>query len=140
MSVNLREAQVVFILGRTLPSDSSVITLQPAKADLLFMSVGGPCAGKGFLCSKTVEELNDIAHISMGDILRAERNKAGSPYAEEIERQMREGGLVSSELSLELLQTHIAMAMERGRRKFILDGFPRKLDQFTLFTKKVCLS
>lgn len=104
------------------------------------MNLGGPCAGKGFLCSKAVEALSDIDHISMGDILRAERNKAGSPYAEEIEHQMREGGLVSSELSLELLQFHIALAMEGGRRKFLLDGFPRKLDQVTLFKKKVCRS
>lgn len=53
---------------------------------------------------------------------------------------MREGGLVSSKLSVELLQSHISKAMEGGRRKFILDGFPRKLDQVTLFETKVCRS
>lgn len=73
----------------------------------------------------------------MGDILRAERNKPGSLWAEEIEYHMREGGLVPSELSMKLLQSHISTAMEGGRKKFILDGFPRKIEQAILFEKKV---
>lgn len=76
----------------------------------------------------------------MGDILRAERNKPDSPWAEKIKHEMREGGLVPSELSLELLQSHISQAMRGGRKKFILDGFPRKIDQADLFEKKVCRS
>jgi UMP-CMP kinase len=81
--------------------------------------------------------MEDIDHICMGDILRAERNTPGSPWAEEIEYQIREGGLVRSELSTELLQSHISKALEGGRRKFILDGFPRKVDQAILYEKKV---
>jgi UMP-CMP kinase len=81
--------------------------------------------------------MDDIDHICMGDILRAERNTPGSPWAEEIEYQIREGGLVRSELSTELLQSHISKALEGGRRKFILDGFPRKVDQAILYEKKV---
>ena len=76
----------------------------------------------------------------MGDILRAERNKLGSPCREEIEYHMREGGLVPSELSMRLLQFHISEAMKGGRKKFILDGFPRKVDQAILFEKQVCRS
>ena len=102
-----------------------------------FFRLGGPCAGKGFLCTKAAQEIEDIDHICMGDILRAERSTPGSPWAEEIERQIREGGLVRSELSMELLQLHISKALERRRRKFFLDGFPRKVDQAILFEEKV---
>lgn len=81
--------------------------------------------------------MKDIDHICMGDLLRAETNTPGSPWAAEIQYHMREGGLVPSELSMDLLQIYLTKALEGGRRKFILDGFPRKIDQATLFEKKV---
>lgn len=81
--------------------------------------------------------MKDIDHICMGDILRAERNTPGSKWAEEIEYHMREGGLVPSELSMKLLRSHISKAMGGERKKFILDGFPRKIDQAILFEKEV---
>lgn len=76
----------------------------------------------------------------MGDILRAEKNMPGSPWSEEIDHQMREGGLVSDELSMTLLQSYISKAMKDGRQRFILDGFPRKIEQAVLFEEKVCWS
>ena len=76
----------------------------------------------------------------MGDILRAEKNAPDSPWAKEIDKHMREGGLVPSELSVELLQSHLSKALGEGRRKFVLDGFPRKIEQAILFEKKVCRS
>ena len=81
--------------------------------------------------------MKEIDHICMGDLLRAERNTPGSPWAEEIQHHMREGGLVPSDLSMSLLQSYLSKALEGGRRKFILDGFPRKIDQAILFEKKV---
>lgn len=104
------------------------------------MYLGGPCAGKGFLCSKAAEELKDIDHICMGDILRAEILEPTSQWAEEIKEHMREGRLVPTELSMKLLESHITKATMGGRKKFILDGFPRKIDQAILFEKKVCCS
>jgi UMP-CMP kinase len=81
--------------------------------------------------------MKGIDHICMGDILRAERDTPSSPWAKEIEDQIRKGGLVPSQLSMKLLQSHISKALVRGQRKFILDGFPRKVDQAILFEKKV---
>jgi UMP-CMP kinase len=102
-----------------------------------FFRLGGSCVGKGFLCIKVAHEVEDIDHICMGGILRAERNTPNSSWVKEIEQQMREGDLVRSELSMELLQSHISKVLEGGRRKFILDGFSRKVDQAILFEEKV---
>ena len=100
-------------------------------------SLGGPCAGKGFLCGKAAQEIEDVDHICMGDILRAEIDKLDSPWAEQIQYQMREGGLVRSDLSMRLLHSYIFAATMAGRKKFLLDGFPRNIDQAVLYEKNV---
>jgi len=67
-------------------------------------------------------------HLSTGDLLRAER-EAGGPTAKVIEEYMTSGRLVPNEITVTLLKN----AMERvtrttGKRNFLLDGFPRSLD------------
>ena len=81
--------------------------------------------------------MEDVYHICIGDILRAERDRLNSPWTEQIQYQMREGGLVCSEISMKLLFSSISVATMAGRRKFILDSFPRDIDQAVLFEKKV---
>lgn len=55
--------------------------------------LGGPGAGKGTQCAKLVKEFN-FAHLSAGDLLRAERNRKGSPFGELINTYIAEGKIV----------------------------------------------
>ena len=89
--------------------------------------LGGPGAGKGTMCELAESQLG-WKHLSTGDLLRAEL-EAGGPTAATIEEFMTAGKLVPNEITVTLLQS----AMERvtrstGKNNFLLDGFPRSLD------------
>ena len=89
--------------------------------------LGGPGAGKGTMCELAETQLG-WTHLSTGDLLRAER-EAGGPTAKVIEEYMTSSRLVPNEITVTLLKN----AMERvtrttGKRNFLLDGFPRSLD------------
>ena len=101
------------------------------------MALGAPLAGKGYLCARAARELDSITHVSMGDLLRDERDKPGSPWAREINDAIHQGRLVSGELSIKVLQDHFSKGLKPGRNNVILDGFPRNIDQATLFEEKV---
>ena len=63
---------------------------------------GGPGAGKGTQCERLAEAYG-FNHMSTGDLLRKEVNNGG-PLAAEIQRIQSEGGLVSSELVVNLVK------------------------------------
>jgi UMP-CMP kinase len=108
--------------------------------------LGGPGAGKGTQCGKLVEDFN-FCHLSAGDLLRAEQNREGSHYGDLIRTCIREGTIVPMEVTINLLQ--IAMSAElgarsdphwsNGRGRFLIDGFPRKMDQALKFDETVCI-
>jgi len=87
--------------------------------------LGAPGAGKGTQAKK-VADTGSIAHISTGDMLRAQV-KAGTDLGGQAKGFMDQGQLVPDELI-------IAMVQERIRQPdaisaWILDGFPRTLPQ-----------
>ncbi len=61
-------------------------------------------------------------HLSTGDLLRDEVKNNG-PNATKIDSVLKEGGLVSSELLVELIKAAFENHGMKG--KFLLDGFPR---------------
>lgn len=86
---------------------------------------GPPGAGKGTQAQFLVEEFK-IPQISTGDILRA-AVKAQSPLGQQAQKIMAEGGLVSDEIVLGIIEDRLAQAdCSEG---FILDGFPRTIPQ-----------
>jgi UMP-CMP kinase len=91
--------------------------------EIIFV-LGGPGAGKGTQCAKIAEEYKYV-HLSAGDLLRAERKKAGSPNADLINNYIAEGKIVPVEITVKLLLT--AMDAQRGST-FLIDGFPRNED------------
>ncbi|UCH85876.1 MAG: nucleoside monophosphate kinase, partial [Candidatus Latescibacterota bacterium] len=87
--------------------------------------MGPPGAGKGTQ-AKRISEKYAIAHISTGDMLRAEVAR-GSELGNQVRAIMERGELVADEIVLELVSARLEQAdCERG---FILDGFPRTLSQ-----------
>lgn len=100
---------------------------EPCPAPNVVFVLGGPGAGKGTMCELAELQLG-WTHLSMGDLLRAER-ESGSERAELINEVISTGRLVPNEITVPLLRD----AMERitrttGKRNFLLDGFPRSIE------------
>lgn len=88
--------------------------------------LGAPGSGKGSQCKWITRDYN-VPHISTGDILR--KNIAeGTELGKEAKSYMDKGALVPDELVINLLKNRLEEAdcKENG---FLLDGFPRTIDQ-----------
>jgi len=96
--------------------------------------LGGPGAGKGTQCANLVKDFGFV-HLSAGDLLREERRREGSQYGELINTYIKEGKIVPAKITIALLEN--AMAKSPSKR-FLIDGFPRKMDQAKKFEKTVC--
>ena len=93
------------------------------KKNLIFL--GAPGAGKGTISNVLIAKYG-VAHISTGDILRAEVAK-GTPAGKEAAVIMKAGKLVPDELVCSMVKNRLAEPdCEKG---FILDGFPRTIPQ-----------
>ena len=92
------------------------------KAIVLF---GSPGSGKGTQAKKLTQCLR-VPHISTGDMLR-DRIRSGSETGTSMVATMQSGALVSDSLVNELVKERLSEA--DAARGFILDGFPRTLDQ-----------
>ena len=93
------------------------------KKNLIFL--GGPGAGKGTVSNAMIAKYG-VAHISTGDILRAEVAK-GTPAGKEAGAIMKSGGLVPDALVCGMVGERLQQPdCEKG---FILDGFPRTIAQ-----------
>ena len=93
------------------------------KKNLIFL--GAPGAGKGTISNVMIAKYG-VAHISTGDILRAEVAK-GTPAGQEAAVIMKAGKLVPDELVCSMVKNRLAEPdCENG---FILDGFPRTIPQ-----------
>jgi adenylate kinase len=93
------------------------------KKNLIFL--GAPGAGKGTIAKEMVDKYR-IAHISTGDILRAEV-AAHTEAGKQAEALIKGGQLVPDELVAGMVRRRIAEPdCQRG---FILDGFPRTIRQ-----------
>ncbi|KAJ1496829.1 bifunctional uridylate/adenylate kinase, partial [Coelomomyces lativittatus] len=96
----------------------------------------GPGAGKGTQCSKLVQAY-DFVHLSAGDLLREERNRPDSKVGELINDYIKEGLIVPKEITIELLRKAM---FESRKSRFLIDGFPRKIDQAEAFEATVAPS
>lgn len=108
------------------------------KISVIFV-LGGPGAGKGTQCAKLVNE-KGFVHLSAGDLLRAEQNRKGSKYGELIASYIKEGKIVPQEVTIALLKQAIGDSYANGNTKFLVDGFPRKMDQAITFEEEVAES
>ncbi|KAG0171106.1 bifunctional uridylate/adenylate kinase [Apophysomyces sp. BC1034] len=100
--------------------------------------LGGPGAGKGTQCENLIKDYGFV-HLSAGDLLRAEQKREGSKYGELINHYIREGLIVPMEVTIALLEQAMrdAMAADSKATRFLIDGFPRKMDQAIKFEEVV---
>jgi UMP-CMP kinase len=101
-----------------------------------WLMIGGPGTGKGTQCAKLVKDW-DFVHLSAGDLLRAEQARPGSEYGALIKKFIQEGEIVPLEITVGLLQNAMQEYVRKDRRKFLIDGFPRKMDQAIGFEANV---
>ncbi len=94
--------------------------------------LGPPGAGKGTQAQYIVSEYQ-IPQISTGDMLRA-AVKAKTPLGLEAKKIMDEGGLVSDDIIIDLVEERIKM--EDCANGFLFDGFPRTTVQADVLRKK----
>jgi len=85
--------------------------------------LGPPGAGKGTQCKRIVEKYG-IAHLSSGDILRAER-AAGTELGSKAQSYMDSGALVPDDLIIDMM----IGAIKKASAGYVLDGFPRTVVQ-----------
>lgn len=86
---------------------------------------GPPGAGKGTMAALIQERLR-VAHLSSGDLLR-EAVRRGDSIGQEVSRLMQVGLLVPDALVTGLVLQRLDEWT--GDRDFVLDGFPRTVDQ-----------
>ena len=77
----------------------------------------------------------DIKWAIAGDLLRAEQNTPGSPYGQLIKEYIKEGNIVPFHITIALL--HKAMSESGNENRFLIDGFPRAMDQAEKFEEEV---
>jgi UMP-CMP kinase len=77
-----------------------------------------------------------LEHISVGDLLREEAQRPSSAYADFIKRSIRESIVIPAQLTCDLIKLRMDAAMKRGIHRFLIDGFPRSLDQALRFEEK----
>ncbi|XP_078502794.1 adenylate kinase isoenzyme 1 isoform X3 [Lissotriton helveticus] len=96
--------------------------------------VGGPGSGKGTQCEKIVAKYG-YTHLSSGDLLRAEV-KAGSERGKKAAAIMEKGDLVPLDMVLDMLKDAM-MAKANESKGFLIDGYPRDVQQGQEFEKKI---
>lgn len=92
---------------------------------MYILLMGPPGAGKGTQAAKLVEEFK-IPHISTGDMFR-QAVKEGTPLGKQAKEFMDAGKLVPDSVTIGIVKERLAKA--DCKKGFILDGFPRTLEQ-----------
>ena len=104
------------------------------KFEVVFV-LGGPGAGKGTQCLKIAETFGYV-HLSAGDLLRAEREDPASTHGELINNHIKNGDIVPVTITLALLKKAMEAHAENDNKfSFLIDGFPRNLENFQGWTQ-----
>lgn len=97
--------------------------------------VGAPLSGKGSISELITKDYN-IVHISTGDIFRELITK-DTPLALKVKEYMDKAVLVPDEITCQVVTERLSQPdLKDG---FVLDGFPRTVEQAEYFSKYVKL-
>jgi len=109
-------------LGRDDQDLNKYAKYWPRKIMVLF---GGPGAGKGTQAPKIVKQLG-IPQLSTGDMLR-DVSSSNTPLGQKVLGLMKSGALVDDNIVIDVVRARIQLP--DCATGFILDGFPRTLNQ-----------
>jgi adenylate kinase len=96
-------------------------------SELNLILLGPPGAGKGTQAERLTEDFA-LPYISTGDMLRAEV-KRGTELGAQAKQFMDRGDLVPDEVIIGMILAHIDGGDPAGSDGFLLDGFPRTVEQ-----------
>jgi adenylate kinase len=96
------------------------------KLRILFLGPAG--SGKGTQSARLAEKFK-LVHISTGDLIRGEI-KSGSDLGNKVKAIVEAGQLVSDEIVNEIVKNKVSQL-----DRFILDGYPRTLEQAKFFSE-----
>ena len=120
-------------------------TFDPSKVTVVYI-LGGPGSGKGTQSTRLVQDFG-FTHMSAGDLLRAEQDRKGSEFGQMIKDYIKDGKIVPMEVTVKLLENEMHSQLDSGKTsggkgegRFLIDGFPRKMDQAVYFEDSVCPS
>lgn len=92
--------------------------------------MGGPGAGKGTMSAKIVDKFH-VNHISTGNIFRSEIGN-GTKLGLKAKSFIDNGLLVPDDVVNNMVRSYLEM-LEDKKHGFLLDGYPRTLDQAKAF-------
>ncbi|KAF9407871.1 hypothetical protein BGZ94_002532 [Podila epigama] len=82
------------------------------RATVVFV-LGGPGVGKGTQCARLVKEYGFV-HLSVGDLLREEQSRPGSPFYEMISTCIANGQIVPMKVTVALLENAILRHLQEA--------------------------
>jgi len=126
-----KKKQVIEVDVSEETEENRVADLKPPP--FVVFVAGGPGSGKGTQCSKLKEDFNFV-HLSTGDLMR-EEVAAETYLGTEIYKHMQSGTLVPDTITLQLLKK--TMIKHQDTNRFLLDGFPRSLEQAKRFEQEI---
>lgn len=130
-SIDYKTVTIVCVVGEIYRA-----LLRFSSHALLTDSSGGPGVGKGTQCTRLAADLR-LVHISVGELLRevALQNSSNRDANVQIEAVMRNASLVSYHYVRDALDACLIQHIQHGKINFLVDGFPRSMEQAQFFDR-----
>ena len=112
----------------------NIICVLGEYASILNRGIGAPASGKGTICRKLAEDY-DLYHLSVGDLVRAQYRDGTFDNDEMARLCIDQGKLLATQFILPILKNKVEEEDRHGQHGYLLDGFPRRLDQGLEFEK-----
>lgn len=116
-------------------SDNMDIASDNLNMRVFIFVLGAPGSGKGTLCSRLAAE-HGFYHLSVGDFLRNYTKSAINKQTVTIHQHLEQHKLLPGTMLMPLLLDKIEEA-QTDKEVYLIDGFPRNLEQADEFEKAV---